>query len=222
MKRIDQLSAKVKELRERQYKHERRKQKVYKTKIGKWLDTSLETYFSNWFKKTKDPRSVEFFAVFVGFGCFLITSVIVLMFSAWLALIYQVLWAAIAWKVACIFERAVHAWNCSLTEQDPTYYDGFGGRIKFERIVPKDVFNAALNELEQQEPAAQDLVQQLRDNPLSPHDSQIVMNYLDNFWDISELSLFRKGAVTPVSAVTVETPDMQNTDIVELVRTLRL
>ena len=224
MDKIDRLSQKVKELQEQQHKHELRNQKVYKTKFGKWLDRSAETYFTNKFKKTKDPWRVEMASSFIGFGCFLITSAIVLMFSAGLALMVQALGVMVACKVCSAFKHARHVWNCSLVWGDSTYYGDMGGKIKFESIVSKDVFDAALWELELKEPTAHDLVQQLRENPLSPHNSHVIMDYLNHYWNINELELLRKGAVTPtlVSTVTVETPDVQNTEIVQLVRTLRL
>jgi len=220
MDKIDRLSQKVKELQEQQHKHELRNQKVYKTKFGKWLDRSVETYFTNKFKKTKDPWRVEMASSFIGFGCFLITSAIVLMFSAELALIVQALGVMVACKVCSAFKHAHHIWNCSLVWGDSTYYGDMGGKIRFESIVSKDVFDAALRELELKEPAARDLVQTLRDNPLSAHDSQIIMNYLDNLWGINELSLFRKGAVVS-NTVNVEYLEQPST-VGESVRTLRL
>lgn len=220
MDKIARLSQKVKEIQERHHKHELRNHKVYKTKFGKWLDRSMETYFTNRFKKTKDPWRVEMASSFIGFGCFLISNAIVLMSSAELALMVQVLGVIVACKVCSAFKHAHHIWNCSLVSGDSTYYGDMKGKIIFESIVSNDVFDAALRELELKEPAAHELVQTLRDNPLSPHDSQIIMNYLDNLWGISELSLFRKGAIAP-DTVKVEYVEQPST-VVESIRTLQL
>lgn len=230
MDKIARLSQKVKEIQERHHKHELRNHKVYKTKFGKWLDRSMETYFTNRFKKTKDPWRVEMASSFIGFGCFLITWAIILMFSigfSWsgdLPLIVHALgvivWVIVACKVCSAFKHAHHIWNCSLVSGDSTYYGDMKGKIIFESIVSNDVFDAALRELELKEPAAHELVQTLRDNPLSAHDSQIIMNCLDNLWGINELSLFRKGAIES-NTVAVEYMEQPST-IVESPRILRL
>lgn len=226
MDKIDRLSQKVKEIQKQQYKHELRNQKVYKTKVGKWLDTSVETYFTNKFKKTKAPWRVGVASSLIGLGCFLITLTIVLMFSigfSWsgeLPLIVNALGVLSAWKVCSAFKRARRTWNCSLVWGDSTYYKDMGGKTRFESIVSKDVFDAALRELELKEPAAHDLVQTLGDNPLSAHDSQIIMNCLATLWGINELSLLRKGAIES-NTVTVEYVEQPST-VVESPRILRL
>jgi len=218
MNKIELLNKKIKELQKHQHNHEQ--PKVYKTKLGKWFDTSLKAYFSNWFKKTKDPWRIEFCTVFIGmFCCIVTTCTLMLMFSVWLALAFQAVMAAVVWKVCSVFTHVLHTWNSSLTWGDKTRYNSLNGKVVCETIVSKDVFEAALNELEHQEPAAQDLVQQLRNTPLSPHDSQIIMDHLNHFWEINELLLFRKGVIEP-NTVSVE--NIEHPNVMKSIRTLRL
>ena len=66
---------------------------------------------------------------------------------------------------------------------------------------------------------ASPLDQQLRNTPLSPHDSQIIMDHLNHFWEINELLLFRKGVIEP-NTVSVE--NIEHPNVMKSIRTLRL
>lgn len=218
---LNQLNQKVKDLRDNQDKSNKKVQKVYKTKFGKWVDSALKNTFSKWFEKRKNSIDVEIRLIMLGFFGTIAALLTITISAGWLSAILLVLWAAVIWKVFSVLYHAVHLWNCSLTWGDNASYTNIHGKVRFEPIVSKHVFDAALNELEQHA-AAQTLVQQLRDNPLSPYDSHVFMHYLGHFCEINELELFRKGVVTAVMTVNVETPTVESTDIVEHLRTFRL